>query len=989
MRSIPKSYSDSDNSSLTSTTDVRRPKNSHYVSKRQPQYTYSTEDESTYNNIIMSADDSSRDDRNDHMNNIEDIYNENGSRDESLCRDYASTYSSHSSNNRGQNSKQHRNSRHRRSRRDISLQHSTSTTSSMSTSNSNNNCISNQQFWTTLSIHAASAVMSSTASTSIIPKQLKIEAATIASTSLLQHATTRGSDNNKKREKITSQTIRNAASKASIAILSNCSDGNSEINTELATDIAGAILKEGNRKLKEMNQVDCTDDKSETGLSKKSSLTSSTRDSSISTTSEGGGTSLHHRTQMEPTSPQDTMQDDDQTIQSISTSKFGSDKYQQLDQPKRKKKNDTTPVTVRSISTSKYGKDKYAIDIVGSARSVSGEESSVPAVITKRSRVSVKDSLSGGSGSRSSNKDNKRSASRAAFIQSKESNRMEAVAAGSTLSSLSVYTEPPKAFKEEATKASSNQSIANNSDDPSQVTTYQGDTSYLQSSIDSISSSQNNSNEQQMQNIRLQEDELERKHANFLAAMEKLQSKLDILEGRSIHGQQQPGSLTREQLLSLAAKSSESPSDLSMKANPTLHNLSSTESLSIHGRYSIPHCSTSVLSSMNNKLQPQSHNYHHQQPQRPIRSVLRQPTRCFPIIEGEDQEYDDEDLQEFCKDLYNNLEGDATWDEDGSVFLSVGECRTMQCEDNRDKYAEGGVPEKTTEEAIEIVLLKDGDQHEQSSESLKNRVKDFFRGKRSKKVTFDVDIDPSTRNTSSGRYTPTTSSVASARRRSRARKLLRRLKLQRRRLMTELRNLGRRYANEPKPSRVREDIIITRTGMDTPSQRVEEGKKDDDDIIDNNDTAQGQKNIDLDMSRGSAQQSLPSSVDSLAPQIRFKRSNSTDSTNTSQAVCETSTIENATTKDVNTTPAAEDDKVLVEAMAVVAEAQKDVSFADNNQYDEDASQYVADVVQAKDDEISCGVETVLSKKEVESVLSTKEAQSVASSSPSLFGFNFV
>jgi co-chaperonin GroES (HSP10) len=91
---------------------------------------------------------------------------------------------------------------------------------------------------------------------------------------------------------------------------------------------------------------------------------------------------------------------------------------------------------------------------------------------------------------------------------------------------------------------------------------------------------------------------------------------------------------------------------------------------------------------------------------------------------------------------------------------------------------------------------------------------------------------------------------------------------------------------------------------------------------------------------------------------------------------------------VNTTPAAEDDKVLVEAMAVVAEAQKGVVFADNNQ-DEDASQYVADVVQAKDDEISCGVETVLSTKEVESVLSTKEVQSVASSSPSLFGFNFV
>ena len=205
--------------------------------------------------------------------------------------------------------------------------------------------------------------------------------------------------------------------------------------------------------------------------------------------------------------------------------------------------------------------------------------------------------------------------------------------------------------------------------------------------------------------------------------------------------------------------------------------------------------------------------------------------------------------------------------------------------------------------------------------------------------------------------------------------------------MTELRNMGRRYANEPKPSRVREDVIMTRTGMDAPSQRVEEGKKADDNSGDN-DTSEDQKRIDLDMSRGSAQQSLPSSVDSLAPQIRFKRSNSTDSTNTSQAVCETLT-ENITTKDVNTTPAAEDDKVLVEAMEVVAEAQKDVSFADNNQYDEDASQYVADVVQTKDDEISCGVETVLSKKDVESVLSTKEVQSVASSSPSLFGFNFV
>ena len=92
---------------------------------------------------------------------------------------------------------------------------------------------------------------------------------------------------------------------------------------------------------------------------------------------------------------------------------------------------------------------------------------------------------------------------------------------------------------------------------------------------------------------------------------------------------------------------------------------------------------------------------------------------------------------------------------------------------------------------------------------------------------------------------------------------------------------------------------------------------------------------------------------------------------------------------MNTTPAAEDDKVLVEAMAIVTEAQKDVTVAkEDSSHDEHASQYVADVVQAKDDE-SCGVETVLSKKEVESVVSTKEAQSVASSSPSLFGFNFV
>ena len=122
--------------------------------------------------------------------------------------------------------------------------------------------------------------MSSTASTSIIPKQLKIEAATIASTSLLQRQHTTNHSSKKTQEKITTQTIRNAASKASIAILSNFGDGNSEINTELATVIAGAILKGGNRMLKEMNQVD---DKSETG---QSSHTSSTRDSSISTISE-------------------------------------------------------------------------------------------------------------------------------------------------------------------------------------------------------------------------------------------------------------------------------------------------------------------------------------------------------------------------------------------------------------------------------------------------------------------------------------------------------------------------------------------------------------------------------------------------------------------------------------------------------------------------------------------------------------------------------
>lgn len=63
--------------------------------------------------------------------------------------------------------------------------------------------------------------MSTSTTTSTVPKQLKIEAATIASTSLLQHAITRGSSNKKRQERITPQTIRNAASKASIAILSN------------------------------------------------------------------------------------------------------------------------------------------------------------------------------------------------------------------------------------------------------------------------------------------------------------------------------------------------------------------------------------------------------------------------------------------------------------------------------------------------------------------------------------------------------------------------------------------------------------------------------------------------------------------------------------------------------------------------------------------------------------------------------------------------
>mmetsp|Transcript_15500 Transcript_15500/g.32778 ORF Transcript_15500/g.32778 Transcript_15500/m.32778 type:complete len:1275 (-) Transcript_15500:129-3953(-) len=102
-----------------------------------------------------------------------------------------------------------------------------------------------------------------------------------------------------------------------------------------------------------------------------------------------------------------------------------------------------------------------------------------------------------------------------------------------------------------------------------------------------------------------------------------------------------------------------------------------------------------------------------------IRSVLKKPSKCFPIIE------------------VGNEMVDPTWDEDGAVFMPLGEFRIHTNDGAVKEDNEEETETDKKEEAIEVVLVADSNPQSPTSR-LKSRFKEFFRRK-SKRVTFDMN----------------------------------------------------------------------------------------------------------------------------------------------------------------------------------------------------------------------------------------------------------
>ena len=148
----------------------------------------------------------------------------------------------------------------------------------------------------------------------------------------------------------------------------------------------------------------------------------------------------------------------------------------------------------------------------------------------------------------------------------------------------------------------------------------------------------------------------------------------------------------------------------------------------IHGAYSVPNRSSSS-----------SDGYIKSSSGAAARSVLKKPSKCFPIME-----LDSNLLEDFQEE----------WDEDGTLFTMVGECRiySMKSTDAGDgsvvvmpasRFAGSDNNNTNGEEgAIEVVLVPPVDETKSPlspSAKLKRKFQEFFG--RSKKVTFDMNID--------------------------------------------------------------------------------------------------------------------------------------------------------------------------------------------------------------------------------------------------------
>lgn len=217
-----------------------------------------------------------------------------------------------------------------------------------------------QQFWSTLSIHAASTAMDNGGGT---------KSAMAAAESLLEHS---------EEMAITPQTIRNAASKASISILRN-----DTADSRVASAVAVAVIQRGTALLQEMNEQNL--DQTEAQTSKKvlavrssmhhNSSRASLRSRKSSNSSRGrkNNVTIHNLKQVRGSEIKKNPLDDNITIGSTSTFGFKKgDKYAtELETESERGRS-----SVRNSSLSSRELDKYATNLGQIPERCPSEESS-------------------------------------------------------------------------------------------------------------------------------------------------------------------------------------------------------------------------------------------------------------------------------------------------------------------------------------------------------------------------------------------------------------------------------------------------------------------------------------------------------------------------------------------------------------------------------------------------------------------------------------
>ena len=235
-----------------------------------------------------------------------------------------------------------------------------------------------QRFWSTLSIHAAAAVMNGGGGN---------DSALAAAESVLEHGEAIASDS----ALMTSQAIRNAASKASIAILK---DNNED--SRAASAVAVAIIQKGTQMLQELNQqhfLDIDSQSSRTILteipihsnasrkslrsSRKSGNSSRSRKTSNTLGSRKSNVMIHNMKEIKGPKPQQNPLDDNNTIGSISTFRFKRwDKYA----------TDEESASAKESSISQQNKvtssvvDKYDVSSGTKLQQCSSDETSHPSL---------------------------------------------------------------------------------------------------------------------------------------------------------------------------------------------------------------------------------------------------------------------------------------------------------------------------------------------------------------------------------------------------------------------------------------------------------------------------------------------------------------------------------------------------------------------------------------------------------------------------------